>query len=66
MHILPGLNMTCFVQNGQGETKLGICNQGDLTKSKSYERPINKILHTRTCLIISWEVINFITSQLIH
>ena len=44
--------MTCFVQNGQGETKLGICNQGDLTKSKSYERPINKILHTRTCLII--------------
>ena len=43
--------MTCFVQNGQGETKLGICNQGDLTKSKSYERPINKILHTRTCFI---------------
>ena len=58
--------MTCFVQNGQGETKLSICNQGDLTKSKSYERPINKILHTPTCFIISWEVINFITSQLIH
>ena len=58
--------MTCFVQNGQGETKLSICNQGDLTKSKSYERPINKIIHTQTCLIISWEVINFITSQLIH
>ena len=36
--------MTCFVQNGQGETKLSIRNQGDLTKSKSYERPINKIL----------------------
>ena len=36
--------MTCFVKNVLGETKLGICNQGDLTKSKSYESPINKIL----------------------
>lgn len=44
MHILPGLNMACFVKNVLWETKLGICNQGDLTKSKSYERPINKIL----------------------
>lgn len=52
--------MACFVKNVLWETKLGICNQRDLTKSKSYERPINKIIHTRTCLIISWEVINFI------